>query len=234
MSNLTIDKKAEPISQDDSVLAADPTRLTTAEFDINVNHQKKRPVKIDIDADYYFKLYKTVNRKKTDEKKVDKIPVEIRLKLSPDGGCFGDKSSIFFLNKVRELLTTSMQEAQDESSLAPRDVLLNIIQRATYAIAMIDSAREDFVDLRPAQERILENLAVKAAVDKLLSLKGHIPYQTAKGRAAISARDWLRINLVESGRLTATELRLIPLNTFREFDIRLYQALANADRYAAK
>lgn len=231
MSNLTIDKKAEPISQDDSVLAADPTRLTTAEFDININHQKKRPVKIDIDADYYFKLYKTVNRKKTDEKKVDKIPVEIRLKLSPDGGCFGDKSSIFFLNKVQELLTTSMQEAQDESSLAPRDVLLNIIQRATYTIAMIDSAREDFVDLRPAQDRMLENPAIKLAVEKLLALKGKIPYQTATGRKAMNVRDWLKLNVIEAGHLSATELRMIPFATFREFDHRLYQALANADRY---
>ncbi len=42
---------------------------------------------------------------------------------------------------------------------------------------------------------------------------------------------WLQINLIDTGRLTSEELRIIPLVAFRDFDIRLYQAIANHDRY---
>lgn len=87
------------------------------------------------------------------------------------------------------------------------------------------------VDKRTAHEIILAVPEVRTAVDKLLSYKWQIEYQRVKWRAAVNVMTWLQINLIDTGRLTSEELRIIPLVAFRDFDIRLYQAIANHDRY---
>ncbi len=162
------------------------------------------------------------------EKEVDKRTIIYRLEESSQDSA--NISSSIFLEKVQNFLSTSTADVDDKLNLSPRNVLMRIIQQATYELASIDAAAGIFIDTRPAQDRILENTVINAAASKLMSLKGTIEYQTARGRAALNVMEWLKKNIIDAGHLTAAELRLVPLATFRDFDPRLYQAIMNSDR----
>ena len=114
--------------------------------------------------------------------------------------------------------------------VSSRAALIELIKTATYELASIDAMEGIFIDTRTAQERIIDNPVIKAAADKLMSLKGIIEYQTVRGRAALNVMAWLKKNILDAGYLTAAELRLVPLATFKDFDSRLYQAIMNSDR----
>ncbi len=94
-----------------------------------------------------------------------------------------------------------------------------------------DAVEQLSVDNRSPQEIVLSEVPhIRAAVAKLMSLKDRITYQRATGRAAMNVMDWMRINFIESGLLTAKELSSIPVWVFRNFDPRLYHALFNSWR----
>ncbi len=92
--------------------------------------------------------------------------------------------------------------------------------------------KEDWlIDKRTTQEILLSVPEVRSAVNKLLLYKWKIEYQRAKWRAAVSVMTWLQVNFIDAGRLKKEELRIIPLFVFRDFDVRLYQAIMNCNRY---
>lgn len=162
------------------------------------------------------------------DKAIDKKAVISKLEeLSPSSI---NTSPSDYLRKDQILLSASTARLSKSIEVSPRDALMRIIQQATYELASIDAAAGIFIDTRPAQDRILENTIINAAVVKLMSLKGSIEYQTARGRAALNVMEWLKKNIIDAGHLTAAELRLVPLATYRDFDPRLYQAIMNSDR----
>jgi len=110
--------------------------------------------------------------------------------------------------------------------------LLDIVREHRVSEGDHSGAPEKFsVDNRSPQEIVLSEVPhIRAAVAKLMSQKGRITYQRATGRAAINVMDWMRINFIESGVLTARELSSIPVWVFRNFDPRLYHALFNSWR----
>ena len=117
----------------------------------------------------------------------------------------------------------------NEQSINRIDLLLltNVRSRLTE-----NRNKEDcLIDRRTPQEILLAVPEVRSAVDKLLSYKWKIEYQRAKWRAAVSVMTWLQVNFIDTGRLKKEELRIIPLFVFRDFDVRLYQAIMNCDRY---
>lgn len=71
---------------------------------------------------------------------------------------------------------------------------------------------------------------VKAVVEKLLSYKDKIEYQTAKGRAAKPVDEWIQSTFIDSEIMTVEELKLVPLWAYRQFNHRLYNAIFNKKR----
>ena len=91
----------------------------------------------------------------------------------------------------------------------------------------LDGGRSWSLNTKTPQEIALENLEIKEAVTELMKWKGEVTYQTARGRAALNVMDWLDANFIQTKRLTGRQLTLIPRWIFRDFDARLYQALAD-------
>lgn len=118
----------------------------------------------------------------------------------------------------------------DKSIKSPREALIDIIRLAVIELTEQETVDGDLIDFRSIQDRLFDNKAIKDAVDKLMALKGVVNYQTARGRAALNVMDWINENIVAPGYLTKTELRLIPVSCFKEFDQRLYQALFDQRR----
>ena len=152
--------------------------------------------------------------------------------ISENSANASNNSSFQFLKKAAEALgaSTKIYYSDPQTRDSPRDLLMRLVQIATARIAELDVKTDGLVDLRPAQDRILENTAIKEAVDKFMALKGRIEYQTERGGAAIKVMDWMKLRFIDPGYLTPTEVRLIPLATYKDFDHRLYQALINAKR----
>lgn len=66
------------------------------------------------------------------------------------------------------------------------------------------------------------------AYNKLMSLKGKIAYQRARGRAARSVFQWVQDELVDTGFMTVEELESLPMFAFQRFDPRLAMAFHKA------
>lgn len=125
--------------------------------------------------------------------------------------------------------------AQGVSMATVLDVLEDIRTQLTERISEQNSTNEAKgvigIDERSAQEIVLSDIPrVQSAVSKLMRHRGLVKYQTAKGRAAMNVLDWMRVNLIETGILSARELSVIPIWVFRSFDNRLYTALFNNGR----
>jgi hypothetical protein len=89
------------------------------------------------------------------------------------------------------------------------------------------------IQVQSRQSQQASDPRVTSAVNKFLSYKESVQYQTAKGGAAKPFDVWMQDTFVATGYLTNEELALLPTWAYRQFSDRLYHALFNKKRRVA-
>lgn len=132
------------------------------------------------------------------------------------------------ISRLREALTKKDEEI-DRLNAQAKEFKSKIKELEALLPQTEQSARIE-IQTVSRQDTHTTDPKVKAVVEKLLSYKGKIEYQTAKGRAAKPVDEWIQSTFIDSKIMTVEELKLIPLWAYRQFNQRLYNAIFNKKR----
>lgn len=142
-----------------------------------------------------------------------------------------------FLRDVEEIaedlgIDKKMLKAKMAELLKKKNYIIRVMSILEQQVVNKSRRKINFIPM--TRENVdLDNPFLKSAFDRLMSKKGEIEYQKAKGGAAKSVHVWVKENLIDTGVLSIEEVSVMPMWMFQRFDPRLATAFHNAKRYAA-